>query len=354
MKVVVEEAWDAISAKPTGIKNFTIHVKNLLKNIPYETIVFNKDFLTRIKPAILMKLVYFIWLNTVFLYKLCKLKEDVIVIGVKYFVPFFKIPNIKYYPVVHDLLAVKYKKKFKFGSFIVRLMTYNAIRTGDKIITVSETAKKEITEFFNYPENKIEVLYNTYSVSGKSKLDSQFVLNKYNLKAKGYILSVSSLVDNKNIDVLINAFNNISERHQEIMLVIVGNGKNRKKYEQMACDNVVFTGYVANEELKILYENAKMYVFVSTNEGFGIPIADAQLKGVPVLCSDIPVFREVASDNGAFFVNVSVEDVANGIEQILGNEYLQEKLIKTGKDNVKRYESEILCKQLIGILEGVD
>lgn len=346
-KVIIEDAWDSFSVKMTGIKKFTINLENLCQNLNYDIVKFDKNFLKNIKNPTLMKLVYFFWLNTFFLYKLLKIKKEVVVIGVKYFIPFFKLPNVKYYPVIHDLTAIKYPQTTtKSAAFILKTMTKNAIVNGDKILTVSETARNEIAEYYNYPLDRISVIYNTFSLDKNINIDEKTVLDKYTLDTKNYILSVSSLHKHKNIESLILAFNDISIKFPHLKLLLVGSGSQENFLKGIANKNVIFTGHITDEEIKVLYKNAKIYAFPSKMEGFGIPIIDAQNFGIPIICSNIDVFKEVAGEDGAIFVDFNEKDFAKGIEKILESDDLEKQLIKNGIINIRRFEKENLEKLL--------
>ena len=69
---------------------------------------------------------------------------------------------------------------------------------------------------------------------------------------------------------------------------------------------IIITGYIPDEEIPTLYKNALLYIFPSLYEGFGTPIIEAQYSGCPLLCSDIPVFKEIAG-NGAEFCNTDAK-----------------------------------------------
>ena len=81
-------------------------------------------------------------------------------------------------------------------------------------------------------------------------------------------------------------------------------------------------------------------------EGFGIPIIDAQNFGIPIICSNIDVFKEVAGEDGAIFVDFNEKDFAKGIEKILESDDLEKQLIKNGIINIRRFEKENLEKLL--------
>src|SRR5262249_32726892 len=96
-------------------------------------------------------------------------------------------------------------------------------------------------------------------------------------------------------------------------------------------------GFVSDEELAVLYANATALIFPSLFEGFGIPVIEAQAAGLPVICSDIEVLREVAGQ-GAIFINPQCgESMAKAIIDVVDSPELRTRMIKIGKENAARY-----------------
>ena len=342
--IVIEEAR---ITKYSGIGKYYYNLLSYLKHLNIKPVIYPKNFLYK-HNAVIRRIEYFFWLNFIFVFKLflLSLKDDVKVIGVNYFMPFIRLPRVKYYPVVHDLIAVKNSQYIpKWNAFIIKLMTENAIRNAYEIITVSETAKKEIAEYYNYPPEKIKVLYNSFSLDTKININERAVLRKYNLMDKKYILSVSSDSEHKNIKSLIIAYEKLSKKYDNLSLVLVGNNITNNN------NNIICTGKIEDEELKVIYKHAKMYVFPSLCEGFGIPIIDAQQFGIPVICSDIPVFKEVAAD-GAKYSLTNSDDIFYKIEHLLNNESDCTDLVTSGYKNINRFKEEQILKQLVDILEN--
>ena len=106
MKIVIEEGGASLNPKRTGIGRYYLTIKKIVEDLYGEVIIFEKPFLKNDGP-IMRKIKYFLWLNTVFLYRLFKLKDDVIVLGVNYYIPTIKIPRVKYVPVIFNLIAQK-------------------------------------------------------------------------------------------------------------------------------------------------------------------------------------------------------------------------------------------------------
>ena len=152
---------------------------------------------------------------------------------------------------------------------------------------------------------------------------------------------------NKNISELIKAFEKISYKFPSIKLVLTGGNTRQIKQLKMLCkhhNNIIFTGYINDEDLAVLYRNAIIYIFPSIYEGFGIPIIDAQKFGIPVICSDIPIFREVAKDS-AFYINPINIHLDNVLNTILSNKELTSSKVKTGYKNIERFKKNVLESQ---------
>lgn len=350
MKYIVEDGFSKIHK--TGIGQYTLVIEKLLGNLNYDVVEIEKTFLSKLKNKILRRFLYNIWLNSIFLIKLLLLKDKTTVIFTNYAIPIWKICNANFITVIHDLCSIKHAEcDTKINNWYQILNIKNAIKNADKIITVSETIKEEIIETFHYPEDNIKVIYNSFSfeegpIISYSTEEQLKILDKYNITSKNYILSVATLNKRKNITMLIDAYCQLDTKQK---LVLVGGTSN----EKFNCNNpnIIFTGYIKDNELKVLYKHAKLYIFPSLYEGFGIPIIDAQAFSIPVLCSDIPVFREIAS-SGAEYCDLLVPNIAKKIETLINNTQRREELVALGKENIKRFNLDVLQKNIGEILKN--
>ena len=157
---------------------------------------------------------------------------------------------------------------------------------------------------------------------------------KYNITEKEYILYVGTIAPHKNIEMLIKAFNYINDKIPEYKLVICG--KKGWMYDQVfktvnelnITDRVVFTDFVNNNELEVLYKNAELFVSVSLYEGFGFPPLEAMARNVPVLVSDIPVFKETCLDCAEYCNPNEIEDIGSKIIKLVSDKELCSNRIK--------------------------
>ena len=113
--------------------------------------------------------------------------------------------------------------------------------------------------------------------------------------------------------------------------------------------NIIFTGYVKDDELPTLYKNALLYVYPSLYEGFGIPLIEAQYSGCPVLCSDIPVFKEIGA-NSVMYCKPTAEGITRGLQDLINNIGRLQELSQLGKKNVERFTIEKITNQVEVIL----
>lgn len=327
-----------------GMAAFTKTYIEILKN-NYNIKYFSNPFY---KNKFLGSKLYFIWLNTYFYLQTLLLKPDIIIYPC-YIMPYFTRRNTKNYVVFHDLMP--YRENF-FGekckkSYLFKLNI--AKEKSTKIITVSNTVKKQLIKEFNLPENRIGITYNCVNDVIKHSKEDSNILNKLNLKSNNYIFSLAGSFKHKNIQELIAAINNIKE---DIKLVVAGY-KGHLQYSDSEISNkkIIYAGYITTEEIIALYKNAKFFVLPSLEEGFGIPIIESQYFQCPVLCSDIPIFREVAG-NGAEFCIPDSNGIAAKLEYLINNGQRRQELISLGKENVKRFSIEKIARQLSDVLEN--
>ena len=222
----------------------------------------------------------------------------------------FKMPFKKIISI-HDLSSLLFPTYNLGGSISWRIFGKKTIDNVDKIISVSESTKRDIIHFFGCPEEKIQTIYHGkdeifFPISDMKK--RQFKLH-YNLNFP-YILSVGVLQPRKNIPNLIKAFYKFKKMGMAHKLVIAG-GKGWqfkdifKTVQELHMQNeVIFTGFVPYEELPALYNAAELFVFPSIYEGFGIPVLEAMACGVPVITSNSSSLPEIVGDKGIMVIRL--------------------------------------------------
>lgn len=195
------------------------------------------------------------------------------------------------YVVIHDI-AFKTQSKHLDWKFVLwyKIVTRLNIKRYKHIFTVSEFSKKEIMDEYNVNTNSITVTYNSAEHITKVKED-ETILKKLNLKSKEFNFSLGSRSYHKNTAYVIN----LAKNNKDEIFVISGmKNKIFNEVEEEKLENVIYTGYISDNELVCLYKNCKSFIFPSLYEGFGIPPLEAiELGCENVILSSIPVFKEI-------------------------------------------------------------
>lgn len=345
----MNQIWIDISFELKQKAGIGTYINTLIKlldslNFSHKKIEFSLPDCFRYKS-----LLYLTWLNSIMLIK-TYLNKPKIIIYPSFFMPLLIRKKTKYITVIHDLCALRKNEMTSFSKLLYNFATQITINKADTIVTVSETIRQELIKQFNINPERIKVVYNSIAEHFINDRNNLETLIKYNIQKNNYILSVATLNKRKNIPELIKAFESISNKYPDLKLVLVGGMGNENREKLTKHPNIIFTGYIPDEEIPTLYKNALLYVFPSLYEGFGTPIIEAQYSGCPLLCSDIHVFREIAS-NGAEFCQINAHSIAPKIEYLIENTNRREELITLGYKNVKRFSIENVSKQFIEVIK---
>lgn len=265
---------------------------------------------------------------------------------------------------IHDLAIYRYPQLFPSGQFFsLRIIVPQALKKAKKIIAVSESTKKDLEDFFKIAEKKIRVIYNGLDErflmrSTKEEIDR--VKKKYNI-SEPYILFLGTLEPRKNIERLIEAFENLHHKSPiagDLKLVIVGKEgwgvkkiykKVRQSFHKKA---IIFTNYLEVDDLNPLFEEARAFVYPSLYEGFGLPIIEAMAKGVPVVTSKQAGSLEEITKGAALLVNpYDPEDIARGIEKVLTDKDLAQDLIEKGQLRARDFSWDKCAKETLEVYE---
>lgn len=251
--------------------------------------------------------------NIWFLFGLPKLVKKVNgdLLHLSFPIPVFgKLINIPTYVTVHDLYPYDIPENFGFPRvYFNRLFLYMSVKTIKNIICVSMTTKKRLLYYFPKAceDKKVSVIYNTVNFSEVKECAPKFIVNRH---LDSFYLCNSQHRKNKNIPLIFEAFSDLlmSRRiDSNTHLVIVGSkGPETKKLCKLAYDyridkNIIFTRSLADNELAWLYKNCQIFIAASSLEGFCIPLAEAITFSSKIVCSNIPIFREIGNDNCTYF-----------------------------------------------------
>ena len=249
-----------------------------------------------------------------------------------------------------------------------RLVVKNAVRCADKIIATSEFTKKDIRETLGTPEEKMVVIYQApfkkfpisnfqFPINFQNPND-QNILEKYNI-SKPYILYVGAAYPHKNLETLLKGWKIFEERNEnEYQLVLVG--KENYFYRKLInnstlqhCD-IVYTGFLPDDELETLYNHASLYIFPSLYEGFGLPPLEAMARGVPVASSDSSCLPEILQDAAYYFRPQDERAISDAIQHLLIDKNLRARLIERGQKLCTTYSWNKLATETLSIYQNTD
>lgn len=237
-----------------------------------------------------------------------------------------------------------------------------AARHADFVITSSEFAKREIIRRYGTPEDRIAVIpiaYNSYCRPIEKTQESDEVRRKYSIPDR-YILYVGTIQPRKNIDTLVKAYSKlVKTKGVTHKLVITG----RKGwlygplFELIKSEgleqNVIFTGFVPDEELPYIYSGAELFVYLSLFEGFGIPPLEAMACGVPVICSNTTSLPEVVGDAGILKAPLDQDGIEKSIFTVLENDSLRAEMRLNGLAQAKKFSWERTAKETLKVYQGM-
>lgn len=267
----------------------------------------------------------------------------------------FFLPNINFWQskgdkkiiVAHDLSFAICPKFFNWRDRIWHriIKPRELYHSADAIIAVSENTKKDLMNIFGIPENKIKVVYPGVNI------DAAELQNK-----KGnYILYLANLEPRKNVLGLIDAYEKVET---DLDLIIAGAGKYKPVIQWKVAlsskrKKIKLAGFVKESEKTKLISEAQLFVYPSFYEGFGFPPLEAQILGVPVVASFTSSMSEVLRDSAILVNPYDSNEIAKGMEAVLHDERLKNKLVEKGWENVKRFSWQKTAKEIGSIMDNL-
>jgi len=239
----------------------------------------------------------------------------------------------------------------------------HSIQRADLVLADSLSTKADLMELLGVPAAKIEVLYpgvgDTYQpIRDEATLTA--IRQKYGLP-HDFVLFVGTIEPRKNLVTLLKAWSQICNLQSAICNKLVVAGSRGWLYEETFAtverlglsSDVVFLGYVPEADLPALYSLARLFVFPSLYEGFGLPPLEAMACGTPVVCANTSSLPEVAGNAALLVDPLDADGLATTMQQALGDEGLRARLVERGLRQAARFTWRAAAQQLLAIYEKV-
>lgn len=281
--------------------------------------------------------------------------------------PHFNVPIFyqgKFVVTIHDLIHQHFSMKratthgpiiYKIKQIGYRLVFKNALKKSLKILVPSNFVKDQLVKDWQINPEKIVVTPEAVenNIVDLSKKSNTKILDKFNIR-KPYIFYVGNAHPHKNVEGLIKVFKDLSQRHPDLSLVLAGHDhyfwqKIKKEYQH---SNLIFTGFVSDEQLVALYKNAVCFVMPSFEEGFGIPLLEAMSCFCPVVSSNAGSLKEVGGNAAIYFDPYNKEDMESKISMVLESASIRKDLILKGRARVKNFSWQKLTEQTLEVYEN--
>jgi glycosyltransferase involved in cell wall biosynthesis len=275
-----------------------------------------------------------------------------------------------YVVTVHDLLDHMYgaRDRSSLRRSLHLQLTRRALRKAARVLAVSQFTKSEIARTFDVPDDRIEVVYNAiderFLHGHASQADRDLIAERYQVNYP-FLLYAGAIRPHKNVVRTIEAFSALKtelEKEQQLpdlKLIIIGDdlsghpGLRRTVVRSGVQNDVRFLGFVPIEVLRIFYDVAKIFVFPSLYEGFGLPPLEAMAHGTPVVTSNTSSLPEVAG-NAALLVNPeNVFEIQRALQRALLDPALRNRMKQRGYEQAQRFSWTSSVSRILEIYREV-
>jgi len=267
---------------------------------------------------------------------------------------------------MHDTLTMEHPELVfpsRRGRLAWQLKEFVAVRSADRIATVSETSKRFLVDRLRLPGDRFRVVSEAADpvfrpIDDATKTTA--ALQRYEIPTEGrFLLYVGGLSPHKNLVRLVQAF--VAAAPDDVSLVLTGDFNDvfhthvpeiRRTIAAAGCERrVILTGFVPDEDLAALYSRAYALAFPSLLEGFGLPAVEAMACGAPVVASRAGSLPEVVGDAGLFFDPLDVTDIARAVRTILADPSLRDALAGSALRRASTFDWDRSAASLLACIE---
>jgi glycosyltransferase involved in cell wall biosynthesis len=265
---------------------------------------------------------------------------------------------------IHDCIHLMFPQYLpnRFALAYARTSIALAARRATRVLTVSESSKRDILRFVDTQPEKIDVIYNSFDERfgvEPGEEDMVRVRERYQLHDE-FVLYAGNVKPHKNLERLIEAFDLVRKQGLDhLKLVLIGDdiskytALRRAVHRYQLHKYVRFLGYMPEETLAVMYRLAGVFVFPSLYEGFGLPPLEAMASGTPVVTSNVSSLPEVAGDAALLIDPYNPQAIADGITRVLSDATLRDELRRKGLARARQFSWEQSVRRVHDIYREV-
>jgi len=285
----------------------------------------------------------------------------------------FSIPRAlpcPYVMTVHDMLEhmSRAREQNGFWRSLHFQLTRRVLRGAARIFAVSNFTKTEIEKLFEIPSGRIEVVYNAiderFLHGHATAADRELIAQRYQVTYP-FLLYAGRISPHKNVVRMIEAFSALktelerNHSYPDLKLIIIGddlsgNPDLRRTVIRSGVQNDVrFLGFVPIEVLRIFYDEAKVFVFPSLYEGFGLPPLEAMAHGTPVVTSNVSSLPEVVGSAAVLVNPENVFEIMRALHRVLTDKAIRDRLKERGYQQAVKFSWEVSVQRILGTYHQV-
>ena len=259
----------------------------------------------------------------------------------------------------HDAIFIRYPELYPSTyRKIFTVKNMKSCRIADRIIAISEQSKQDAIEYFNADATKVDVVYQGCNNIFRQKATNHVKVTirlKYNLPVD-YLLFVGAIEPRKNIGAILKA---IYQEKIDIPLVIVGRQTDYTKelvklaQELNITSQIIFLQNVETVDLPAMYQMARIFIYPSIFEGFGIPILEALCSNTPVITSSGGCFEEAGGAYSQYINPLNAQEIGTTLLKVLTDTSLQETMKEEGLLHANKFTDDKIARNMMSVYRNL-